>query len=123
VHTYEAGILEDPNTTPPDDMWKLTVSLQDAPVEPKQLSIESKASLPVKVVISHQASLTDPVDSLHLMLSRESMLSVAHIWRLQTELCKLTAHLWCVPELVCNMGDARSTFHHQRSTFRFRRKI
>ncbi|KIK34986.1 hypothetical protein CY34DRAFT_96948 [Suillus luteus UH-Slu-Lm8-n1] len=59
--SYEAGILEDPNTTPPDDMWKLTTSLQDAPAEPEQLSIEFKAGLPVKVVIANQA-LTDPVD-------------------------------------------------------------
>ncbi|KAG1770754.1 argininosuccinate synthetase [Suillus occidentalis] len=59
--SYEAGILEDPNTTPPDDMWKLTASLQDAPAEPEQLSIEFKAGLPVKVVIANQA-LTDPVD-------------------------------------------------------------
>jgi argininosuccinate synthase len=60
--SYEAGILEDPNTTPPDDMWKLTTSLQDAPAEPEQLSIEFKAGLPVKVVIANQAPLTDPVD-------------------------------------------------------------
>jgi argininosuccinate synthase len=60
--SYEAGILEDPNTTPPDDMWKLTASLQDAPAEPEQLSIEFKAGLPVKVVIANQAPLTDPVD-------------------------------------------------------------
>jgi argininosuccinate synthase len=59
--SYEAGILEDPNTTPPDDMWKLTSSLEDAPAEPEQLSIEFKAGLPVKVVIANQA-LTDPVD-------------------------------------------------------------
>lgn len=59
--SYEAGILEDPNTTPPDDMWKLTASLQDAPAEPEQLSIEFKAGLPVKVVTANQA-LTDPVD-------------------------------------------------------------
>jgi argininosuccinate synthase len=60
--SYEAGILEDPNTTPPDDMWKLTTSLQDAPAEPEQLSIEFKAGLPVKVVIANQTPLTDPVD-------------------------------------------------------------
>ncbi|KAG1741182.1 putative argininosuccinate synthase [Suillus lakei] len=60
--SYEAGILEDPNTTPPDDMWKLTASLQDAPAQPEQLSIEFKAGLPVKVVIADQAPLTDPVD-------------------------------------------------------------
>ncbi|KAG1808624.1 putative argininosuccinate synthase [Suillus subaureus] len=57
-----AGILEDPNTTPPDDMWKLTTSLQDAPAEPEQLSIEFKAGLPVKVVVANQTPLTDPVD-------------------------------------------------------------
>ncbi|KAG1746625.1 argininosuccinate synthetase [Suillus paluster] len=60
--SYEAGILEDPNTTPPEDMWKLTAPLQDAPEEPEQLSIEFKAGLPVKVVIANQAPLTDPVD-------------------------------------------------------------
>ncbi|KAG1907793.1 putative argininosuccinate synthase [Suillus fuscotomentosus] len=60
--SYEAGILEDPNTTPPDDMWKLTASLKDAPTEPEQLSIEFKAGLPVKVVITNQAPITDPVD-------------------------------------------------------------
>jgi argininosuccinate synthase len=60
--SYEAGILEDPNTTPPDDMWKLTTSLQNAPAEPEQLSIEFKAGLPVKVVIANQTPLTDPVD-------------------------------------------------------------
>ncbi|KAG2364094.1 putative argininosuccinate synthase [Suillus spraguei] len=60
--SYEAGILEDPNTTPPDDMWKLTTSIEDAPAEPEQLSIEFKAGLPVKVVIANQAPLTDPVD-------------------------------------------------------------
>ncbi|KAG1788221.1 argininosuccinate synthetase [Suillus plorans] len=60
--SYEAGILEDPNTTPPDDMWKLTASLKDAPAEPEQLSIEFKAGLPVKVVIANQPPITDPVD-------------------------------------------------------------
>ncbi|KAG1839689.1 putative argininosuccinate synthase [Suillus subluteus] len=60
--SYEAGILEDPNTTPPNDMWKLTASLEDAPAEPEQLSIEFKAGLPVRVVIADQAPLTDAVD-------------------------------------------------------------
>ncbi|KAG1793125.1 argininosuccinate synthetase [Suillus plorans] len=60
--SYEAGILEDPNTTPPNDMWKLTAALEDAPAEPENLSIEFKAGLPVKVVIADQAPLTDAVD-------------------------------------------------------------
>ena len=33
--SYEAGILEDPNTTPPDDMWKLTTAPENAPDAPE----------------------------------------------------------------------------------------
>jgi len=47
--SYEAGILEDPNTTPPKDMWKLTTDREDAPNEPEKISIEFKGGLPVKV--------------------------------------------------------------------------
>ncbi|KAH9039255.1 putative argininosuccinate synthase [Lactarius hengduanensis] len=59
--SYEAGILEDPNTTPPADMWKLTSSLGDAPTSPEFISIEFKAGLPVKVVVGSETH-TDPVD-------------------------------------------------------------
>ncbi|KAG6832655.1 Argininosuccinate synthase [Tephrocybe sp. NHM501043] len=61
--SYEAGILEDPNTTPPADMWKLTVAPEDAPQTPERLSIEFKAGLPVKVTVPDQnKTYTDPVD-------------------------------------------------------------
>ena len=58
--SYEAGILEDPNTTPPPDMWKLTSSLEDAPSTPESLSIEFKTGLPVKVEVG-SAIYEDPV--------------------------------------------------------------
>lgn len=35
--SYEAGILEDPNVTPPKDMWKLTVDPEDAPNTPEHI--------------------------------------------------------------------------------------
>jgi len=62
--SYEAGILEDPNTTPPADMWKLTTALTSAPATPEQISIEFKAGLPVKVTLSSEQNrtVTDPVD-------------------------------------------------------------
>ncbi|KAG6841453.1 argininosuccinate synthetase [Blastosporella zonata] len=61
--SYEAGILEDPNTTPPADMWKLTVSPEDAPQTPQRLSIEFKAGLPVKVTVPDEdKTYTDPVE-------------------------------------------------------------
>ncbi len=59
--SYEAGILEDPNTTPPADMWKLTSSLDDAPTSPEFISIEFKAGLPVKVTVGSETH-TDAVD-------------------------------------------------------------
>ncbi|KAL1742130.1 argininosuccinate synthetase [Schizophyllum fasciatum] len=61
--SYEAGILEDPATTPPADMWKLTVAPEDAPQEPERLSIEFKAGLPVKVTVAGSgATYTDGVE-------------------------------------------------------------
>jgi argininosuccinate synthase len=35
--SFEAGILEDPSTCPPRDMWKLTVDPEDAPNEPERI--------------------------------------------------------------------------------------
>ncbi|KAJ3360870.1 argininosuccinate synthetase [Kappamyces sp. JEL0680] len=47
--SYEAGILEDPNTTPPKDMWKLTVDPEDAPSTPERIAIHFSQGIPVKV--------------------------------------------------------------------------
>ena len=62
--SYEAGILEDPNATPPADMWKLTESPESAPATPDQITIEFKQGLPVKltVVSDSSKSYTDAVD-------------------------------------------------------------
>lgn len=59
--SYEAGILEDPNTTPPADMWKLTVAPEAAPDASTTLSIDFKAGLPVRVVTGSK-TYTDAVD-------------------------------------------------------------
>ncbi len=50
LHTsYEAGILEDPASTPPASMFKKTVSPMDAPNSAERLSIEFKNGIPVEV--------------------------------------------------------------------------
>lgn len=50
MHTsYEAGILEDPQATPPGYMFKKTVSPMDAPDKAQQLVIEFKSGIPVRV--------------------------------------------------------------------------
>jgi argininosuccinate synthase len=61
--SYEAGILEDPNATPPADMWKLTKSPESAPTTPEQITIEFKQGLPVKVTVpSQDKTYTDAVE-------------------------------------------------------------
>ncbi|KDQ50721.1 hypothetical protein JAAARDRAFT_41812 [Jaapia argillacea MUCL 33604] len=60
--SYEAGILEDPDVTPPVDMWKLTTAPEDAPTTPERLSIEFKGGLPVKVVVEGGKTYEDSVE-------------------------------------------------------------
>jgi argininosuccinate synthase len=47
--SYEAGILENPLTAPPKDMWKLTTDPEDAPNTPERISIFFKNGIPYKV--------------------------------------------------------------------------
>jgi len=61
--SYEAGILEDPNTTPPTDMWKLTTAPENAPKDPESIVIEFQRGLPVRVTIpSDKKEYTDGVE-------------------------------------------------------------
>ena len=47
--SYEGGILEDPDASPPPDMWRWTADPQQAPDEPQTLSISFEAGDPVAV--------------------------------------------------------------------------
>lgn len=59
--SYEAGILEDPNTTPPKEMWKLTVDPQDAPDTPEDFTLHFEKGLPVKLETQGK-SITNPLE-------------------------------------------------------------
>jgi argininosuccinate synthase len=59
--SYEAGILEDPNTTPPKDMWKLTVDPQDAPDTPEDFVVHFEKGLPVKLETKGK-TITEPLE-------------------------------------------------------------
>jgi len=60
--SYEAGILEDPNTTPPEDMWKLTVDPLKAPDTPDDFTLTFEKGLPVKLEYDNGKTVTDSVD-------------------------------------------------------------
>lgn len=47
--SYEAGILENPDTSPPGDMWKLTTDPMEAPSQPEDFTLEFEKGIPVKL--------------------------------------------------------------------------
>lgn len=47
--SYESGILEDPWTKPPQEMFELTQSLQDAPNEPEELTLTFENGVPTSL--------------------------------------------------------------------------
>ncbi|MGD2069280.1 MAG: argininosuccinate synthase [Gemmatimonadota bacterium] len=60
--SYEAGLLEDPDRPPPEDMFRLTRSLADAPDEPDDVTIHFKDSTPVRLENPRAGvDLTEPV--------------------------------------------------------------
>lgn len=64
--SYEAGILEDPNVTPPTDMWKLTKSLVEASAEgPQSIKLHFAGGVPTKLEVltgKEKGVITDPLD-------------------------------------------------------------
>jgi argininosuccinate synthase len=69
--SYEAGILEDPNQTPPDDMWKLTTSPLKAPDTPERVHIEFAKGLPVKVIFPADGKVV--TDSVEIFLTLNAL--------------------------------------------------
>src|SRR4051794_35535997 len=57
------GSLEDPDTPPPKEMWKLTVDPEDAPNTPERIKITFARGKPVKVEnLGDGTAVTDPLD-------------------------------------------------------------
>lgn len=48
--SFESGILEDPMSKPPIDMYQLTMNPVLSPNEPEPLTIEFKGGVPVRVI-------------------------------------------------------------------------
>ncbi|KAF5247865.1 hypothetical protein FANTH_6146 [Fusarium anthophilum] len=67
VHcSYEAGILEDPDHTPPKDLWTQTVDPLEAPDKPLDFTVYFEKGLPVKVATPDQQA-TDSVELFKLL--------------------------------------------------------
>ncbi|KFH48117.1 Argininosuccinate synthase-like protein [Hapsidospora chrysogenum ATCC 11550] len=68
VHcSYEAGILEDPDHTPPDELWKMTISPMQAPDKPYHFTIDFEKGIPVKVTTEDKKEVTEAVELFKLL--------------------------------------------------------
>lgn len=64
--SYESGILEDPDTTAPEEIYTMTCGPGKAPEEPETLEIEFERGKPVKV--TNLSNGSQKTDSLELFL-------------------------------------------------------
>lgn len=64
--SYESGILEDPDTTAPEEIYSMTCGPGKAPEEPETLEIEFERGKPVKV--TNHSNGSQKTDSLELFL-------------------------------------------------------
>ncbi|KAL8644351.1 MAG: hypothetical protein Q9210_007298 [Variospora velana] len=65
--SYESGLLEDPDTTPPTDMWKLVVDPEKASDQPERFIVQFAKGIPVKLEYTENGnpkSVTEPVELL-----------------------------------------------------------
>lgn len=58
--SYEAGLLEQPDQTPPDNMWIMTDEPLTAPNEPTDITISFQQGIPIKLV-TPQRTFTESV--------------------------------------------------------------
>ena len=71
--SYEAGILEDPDTTPPTDMWKLTVDPLTAPDQPEDFTVTFEKGVPVKLEFTEKGQKKTVTDSVDVFLTANAI--------------------------------------------------
>lgn len=67
--SYEAGILENPDTTPPADIWKLTIDPLKAPDKPEDFTLHFEKGIPTKLDYIQDGKKTTITDSVKLFLA------------------------------------------------------
>ncbi|KAF4265384.1 hypothetical protein CNMCM8714_006605 [Aspergillus fumigatus] len=71
--SYEAGILEDPNVTPPADMWKLTQDPLTAPDQPEDFTVHFETGIPVKLEYTEGGQKKVATDAVDLFLTANTI--------------------------------------------------
>lgn len=68
--SYESGILENPKTMAPDDLYCFTADPKSAPDEPEQLELEFKKGVPVRVQNLKDSTVHDKPLDIYLYLNK-----------------------------------------------------
>lgn len=68
--SYESGILENPKTMAPDDLYCMTTDPKSSPDEPEQLEIEFKKGEPIKVQNLKDGTVRDKPLDIYLYLNK-----------------------------------------------------
>ncbi|KAJ5221125.1 Argininosuccinate synthase [Penicillium citrinum] len=71
--SYEAGILEDPDTTPPADMWKLSADPLTAPDQPEDFTVHFEKGIPVKLEYTEKGQKKTVTDSVDVFLTANAI--------------------------------------------------
>ncbi|KAL8782364.1 MAG: hypothetical protein Q9213_005442 [Squamulea squamosa] len=71
--SYEAGILEDPNTTPPLDMWKLTVDPKKAPDEEELFTVQFTKGIPSKLEYIEKGKATTVTNAVDILTAANAI--------------------------------------------------
>lgn len=84
--SYEAGMLEDPAVTPPDDMWTRTVDPKSAPDTPIDITIEFEKGIPARLTVGKK-EYTDSIELFNTLndignksgIGRIDIVEVCHV--------------------------------------------
>jgi len=103
--SYEAGILEDPDVTPPRDMWQLTVDPMDAPDKPEDFQIMFEKGVPVKLEWKDEGKDKVVQDPLELFLAANKIGGRNGVGRVS----KMSAHIIPLFEALNKLGTCLSS--------------
>ena len=94
--SYEAGALEDPSISPPDDMWTRTVDPRSAPDSVVDIGIVFKQGLPVKLTVGDKTY----TDSLELFIVLNEIGKAAGIGRI--DIVEVRSYLQTSDRIQCS---------------------
>lgn len=71
--SYESGLLEDPDTTPPVDMWRLVIDPEKAHDQPERFTVEFDKGIPIKLEYAEDGKPISVTESVELLTAANAL--------------------------------------------------